>query len=141
MKSHTGGTMAMGKGSVYSTLTRQKLNTKSLTEAELVAVDDCMPQVLWTRYFLEAQGYEVRESIIYQDNESAELLEKNGKWSSGKRTRHINIWYFFVADRVQAGEVTIKRCPTDIMRSDLLTKPLQGRKFREQRSDLLNLTE
>jgi hypothetical protein len=100
-----------------------------------------MPQVLWTRYFLEAQGYEVRESIIYQDNESAELLEKNGKRSSGKRTRHINIRYFFVADRVAAGEVTIKLCPTDIMRGDYLTKPLQGRKFREQRSDLLNLRE
>jgi hypothetical protein len=115
MKSHTGGTMSMGKGSVYSTSTRQKLNTKSSTEAELVAVDDCMPQVLWTRHFLKAQGYEVRESIIYQDNESAELLEKNGKRSSGKRTRHINIRYFFVADRVAAGEVTIKRCPTDII--------------------------
>jgi hypothetical protein len=117
------------------------LNIKGSTEAELMAVDDCMPQVLWTRYVLEAQGYEVRESIIYQDNESAELLKTNGKGSSGKRTRHINIWYFFVDDRVQAGEVTIKCCPTEIMRSDFLTKPLQGRKFQEQRFDLLNLSE
>ena len=57
MKSHTGGTMTMGKGSVYSTSVRQRLNTKSSTEAELVGVDDVMPQVLWTKYFLEAQGY------------------------------------------------------------------------------------
>ena len=66
MKSHTGATMSLGKGSVYLTLVRQKLNTKSSTEAELVGVDDVMPQVIWMRYFLEAQGsYGVRESKIY----------------------------------------------------------------------------
>jgi hypothetical protein len=64
MKSHTGATMSLGKGSVYSTSVRQRLNTKSSTEAELVGVDDVMPQVLWTRYFLEAQGYGVRDSKV-----------------------------------------------------------------------------
>jgi hypothetical protein len=46
MKSHTGGTMSLGKGSPYSTSTHQKLNTKSSTETELVAVDDVMPQII-----------------------------------------------------------------------------------------------
>ena len=36
-----------------------------------------MPQMLWTRYFLEAQGYSINKSIFYQDNMSAMLLEKN----------------------------------------------------------------
>jgi hypothetical protein len=49
MKSHTGATMPLGKGSVYSTSARQKLNTKSSTEAELVGVNNVMPQVIWTR--------------------------------------------------------------------------------------------
>ena len=48
MKSHTGGTMTLGKGMIYSASTQQKLNTKSLTEGELVGVNDVMPQVLWT---------------------------------------------------------------------------------------------
>ncbi len=56
MRSHTGGTMSMGKGSVYSTSVCQKLVTKSPTEAELVGVDDVMPMTLWTRQFLEGQG-------------------------------------------------------------------------------------
>jgi hypothetical protein len=51
MKSHTGGTLSLGKGSVYLTSTKQKLNTKSSTEAELVGVDDVMPLILWTQYF------------------------------------------------------------------------------------------
>ena len=83
MKSHTGGTMSLGKGSVFSTSTRQKLNTKSSTEAELVAVDDLMPMVIWTKHFLKEQVYDTT-ATIYQDNQSAMLLEKNGRKSSGR---------------------------------------------------------
>jgi hypothetical protein len=139
MKSHTGATASLGKGSVYSTSTRQKLNTKSSTEAELVAVNDVMPMVLWTRYFLNAQGYKVNDSKIYQDNMSSILLEKNGRASSGKRTRHINIRYFFIADRVKAGEVSIEYCPTATMMADYLTKPLLGTKFLWFRNKVLNI--
>ena len=46
MKSHSGMTMSMGKGAITSLSRKQKLNTRSSTEAELVAVDDCMAQVL-----------------------------------------------------------------------------------------------
>ncbi len=53
MRSHTGGVLSMGRGAVYSTSTRQKLTTRSSTEGELVGVNDVMPQILWTRYFLE----------------------------------------------------------------------------------------
>ncbi len=139
MKSHTGGAMVMGKGAIYSTSTRHKLNTKSSTEAELVGVNDVMPQILWTRYFLEAQGYGVEDSIIYQDNQSAMLLEKNGRASSGKRTRHINIRYFFVHDRINAGKVSVQYCPTGDMLADYFTKPLQGTDFRKFRDRIMNI--
>jgi hypothetical protein len=98
-----------------------------------------MPQELWTRYFLEAQGYDVSDSIVYQDNQSAMLLEKNGHGSSSKRTRHINIRYFFVADRIAAGEVKVEYCPTGDMLADFFTKPLQGSSFRKFREQILNL--
>ena len=51
--------MALGKGCVYGTSIRQNLNTKSLIEADLVVVSDALPQVIWTGYFLEAQGYKI----------------------------------------------------------------------------------
>ena len=98
MRSHIGGTMSMGKAVIYGTSTRQKLSTKSLTEAKIIALSDVLQQVVWTRYFLEAQGYIMSDSIVYQDNQSAILLEKHGKASISKRTRHINIRYFFVCD-------------------------------------------
>jgi hypothetical protein len=131
----------MGKGSAYSTSLRQKLNTTSSTEAEVVGVADVMPMVLWTRYFLEAQGYEIGKSKLYQDNMSSMLLEKNGRASSGKRTRHINIRYFFMADRVKSKEIEIEYCPTDDMIADFFTKPLQGAKFIKFRKAVMNLRE
>jgi len=66
-----------------------------------VAVDDAMGQVLWTRHFLAAQGQHVPMITIYQDNKSTILLAENGKSSSSKRTRHINVRYFFIADKIK----------------------------------------
>jgi hypothetical protein len=68
---------------------------------------------------------------IVQDKKSAILLETNGKKSSGKRTRALNICYFFLTDQVEKGNVTIVYCPTDDMVGDFHTKPLQGEKFRK----------
>ena len=96
MRSHTGANGTMGKGSFYSSSTRQKLNTKSSTEEELVAADDILPQLLWTINFMIAQGYKVKYSTLYQDNLSTILLERSGKVSSGNHTRAIDIRYFYI---------------------------------------------
>ena len=98
MKSHTGGMMTLGKGAVHSISQKQKVDTKSSTEAELVAADDVSSHLMWTKNFLEAQGHEAKQTVLYQDNTSAMLLEKNGEESSGKRTRHINIRHFYIED-------------------------------------------
>ena len=107
-------------------------------EAELVAVDDCMSLILWTHYFLEAQGYGVDDTIIYQDNKSAILLEQNGLASSTRRTRHLNIRYFFVSDRIKKNEVHVQYCPSHNMLAEYFTKPLQGATFRKFRDAIMN---
>ena len=90
---------------------------------------------------MEAQGYKTRENVIYQDNQSAILLEKNGIKSMGKRSRHINIRYFFIKDRHDKKELTIEYCPTDEMIRDFFTKPLQGKKFQKFRKAIMGLEE
>jgi hypothetical protein len=85
-KSHTGAMMMLGKGAMQSIARKQKMNVQSSTEGELVAVDNAATMIFWTKLFLEAQGYNVDKNIVYQDNESAILLETNGKRSSGKQT-------------------------------------------------------
>jgi len=129
----------LGHGFPISSSGKQKLNTCSSTESELVGVDDLMTLIIWSRNFLIAQGYVVIDNILYQDNRSAILLERNGKMSSGKRTRHIAIRYFFVTDRIRAGEVSPKWCPTGEMIADFLTKPLQGAIFRKFRDLLMGV--
>eukprot|EP00980_Cylindrotheca_fusiformis_P025651 scaffold14334_cov100-Cylindrotheca_fusiformis.AAC.1 len=131
----------MGKGSVYSKSTRQKINTRSSTEAELVGVNDAMSLILWTRNFLEAQGYTVTDNVVWQDNQSAMLLENNGTRSSSKRTRHLEIRYFFVTDNIKRGRMTVQYCPTDDMIADFFTKPLQGAKFQKFCQQVLNLSD
>ena len=138
MRSHTGGALSLGKGVITGVSTRQKLTTRSSTEAELVAIDDCMSLILWTHYFLEAQGYGVDDAIIYQDNKSAILLEQNGRASSTRRTRHLNIRYFFVSDRIKKDEVHVQYCPTQNLLADYFTKPLQGATFRKFRDAIMN---
>jgi len=138
VKGHIGGVMSLGRGAIFSTSTKQKLNTRSSTECELVGVNDVMAQVLWNRYFLEAQGYDLEDNIVFQDNESAILLERNGRASSSKRTGHINIRYFFVQDHISAGEVSVTYCPTKEMVADYFTKPLQGSLFFKLRAYIMN---
>jgi hypothetical protein len=105
----------------------------------LVGLNDVLPQILWTRYFLEAQGYAVKDSIVHQDNQSTILLAENGKASSGRRTRHINIRYFFIKDRIASGEIKIEHCPTKEMVADFFTKPLQGSQFVNLRNQIMNV--
>ena len=91
---------------------RQKLNARSSTEAELIGIDDSLPYAMWGLYFLQAQGYDVYENVLHQDNKSTILLANNGRWLSSKRTKHINNRYFLVKHRVDGGEMTIKYVPT-----------------------------
>jgi Reverse transcriptase (RNA-dependent DNA polymerase) len=137
-KSHTGATMSLGDGAIISVSTKQKVNTRSSTEAELVSIDDIISKVLWTKLFLQEQGWKVNQNIMMRDNLSSMKLETNGKLSSGKRTRHFDIKYFYITDLIERNEVTIQYCPTDSMIADYMTKPLLGAKFQRFRKDIMN---
>jgi hypothetical protein len=133
-RSHTGGVMTYGGGTIQSISRKQKLNTWSSTEAELVGADDAATMILWTKLFMESQGYDIAKNILYQDNKSAILLETNGKKSSSKRTRALNIRYFFLADQVSKENLTIEYLPTTEMWGDYMSKPLQGKLFQKFRA-------
>ena len=84
-KSHSGAVMTMGEGAIQSASSKQKLNTRSSCKAELVAVDDMAHRILWSKLFMEAQGYRINKNILYQDNKSTIILHNNGRKSVGKR--------------------------------------------------------
>ena len=90
--------MTLVRDAVMLLSRKQKVNTRSSTETELVVVDDTIGSVLWSLYFMQSQGLDMKCARIYQDNNSAILLEMNGRQSSTKRTKHIKTKYFFVKD-------------------------------------------
>lgn len=136
-KSHTGSSITLGAGAVHARSVKQKINTKSSTEAELVGLSDEASRGLWCNLFLEKQGYEVPALTEMQDNQSTIRLGMKG-CATAQRTRHINIRYFWITDYVNRGEMCLEYKPTGEMIADGLTKPLQGKEFLRMRQLLLN---
>jgi hypothetical protein len=94
---------SMGKRAAESYLRKMKMNTRSLTETELVGADMFMPEMLWLLYFIQSQGYKSECIGLYQDNIGSQLLMKNGRFSSGKKTKHFKAKFFFIKDKVDEG--------------------------------------
>ena len=77
---------------------------------------------------------------IEQDNTSAIQLERNGWRSSCKRTKHINVRYFYITDRLKAGDVSrVIYKPTGNMETYYSTKALPGKAFHAHRKTLMGL--
>ena len=136
-RSHSGTIITLGKGPIYQKSSSQKINTKSSTESEIVALSDNSSQVIWTRNFLLSQGYKVEPAIIYQDNTSTMSLVKNCK-SNSERTKHISTRFYFIKDRVDNFEIKIEHMRTTEMIADILTKPITGALFLKLRELLMN---
>jgi hypothetical protein len=136
-KSHSGMFISMGLGPTLVKSSKQRIVTKSSTEAELIALSDMCSLVIWSRDFLLAQGEDPPPATVYQDNQSTMAMIERGA-STSERSRHVKIRYFWVKDKVDSGEIKIVYLPTEDMTADVLTKPMQGEKFLKFRSMILN---
>ena len=135
-KSHTGIVITHGRGAIVAKSAKQKIVCRSSTESELVALSDATSLTYYELQFLQSLGVKIDFARMYQDNTSTITMAKNGK-SCSDRTKHIKLRYFFVKQFIDSGEFSVTYCPTEIMTADVLTKPLQGKLFREMRDRLL----
>ena len=60
LKIHTGGCISFVYGMVHFKSTKQKLNTKSFTNAEVLGVSNYLPYNIWICLFMGAQGYDIK---------------------------------------------------------------------------------
>ena len=127
-KSHTGVCISLGEGPVFVRSVKQKIVTKSSTEAELVALSDEAGLMFHIEDFVKSQGYEC-EIIVGQDNQSTITMVTTVHKES-MRTRHIKVRYFWLRERIKLKELSLKYVPTGAMLADVLTKPMQGTMFR-----------
>ena len=137
MKGHTGGLISLGRGIVHHKSSKQKLNTKSSTESELVGASDYIGHSVWLKRFMKEQGYKFKDYTLYQDNESAIKLASNEFGSRSDKTRHIKVRYFFIKDVIKRERMNLRHCKTGEMIADFFTKPVQGGAFKSLRDFIM----
>jgi len=136
-KSHTGTIITIHDIiSIFIKCSKQGLSTKASTESELVAVSDSLPQIIYTKEFLEEILNKPIATTLLQDNTSTIRLIEAGRALS-ETTRHINIKFFYVHEYVTNGTMTVQHCKSENMRADGFTKPLQGQAFIDFRNYVL----
>ena len=128
MNSVTGIVIMIGQATIYVKSGKQKIVTRSSTEAELVGVSDALSQILWTQVNLLNQRLRLGPATVYQDNKSTIYLANKGR-STSERTRYVKIRYFFIQHYLEEKEISIEYIPTGEMVADLLTKPFHGTTF------------
>jgi len=79
--------------------------------------------------------------MVYQDNTSSMQLETNGRASSGKQFRNMELRFFFAKDCVYRKLIPIALCQVKQMLADFFTKPLQGKSFYMLRSQIMNIDQ
>ncbi len=76
-------------------------------------MDDSLGYILWARYFMQEQDFDMEMLLLFQDNMSAMLPEINGRASSSKCTKQIKVKYFLLKTRLTKG-----KSPSNIPRQD-----------------------
>ena len=105
----------------------KNINNQSSTSNELVGVNDTLPHIIQKLYFIKSQGYEYK-AHMYKDNKTAILLERNRNEYLRKCNNTTNIWYFFIKDHIDCGDVELKNSPIKNIMANPFTKLLQGQK-------------
>ena len=136
-RSHTGLVITLGVGAIVCMSSKQKIVTKSSTEAELIGLTDKIGDVIWVGSYLACMGQFEGPVVIGHDNKSA--LSLCSKGSAGERTKHLKVRHFFIKELIDSNAVVLVYVPTGLMVADLLTKPLQGALFKTLRGKLLGV--
>jgi hypothetical protein len=137
MQSHTDGAVSFGRGVVMCKSSKQQHITNNSTETELVDASNYLAYPIWGNKFLEVQRYMLKENMFYQDNQSTIRFEKNRRRSSGPNSRHIDIRYFWIKDRLGIDNIDVRYGSTAQMLADFLMKPLQRSLFRKLKAVIM----
>ena len=101
----------------------------SSTEAECYSVVQVAKENEWVREFVHNLDIFVCDmnTIIYQDNKSTLSLSKGG---GHKRSKHFDIEFHYVIEKIREGKIQIHYTPTQHMLADMFTKTLHTRNLR-----------
>ena len=122
-KSTSGQIFKMGNCAISWRSRKQSIVALSTTEAEYVALCEAAQEAVWLRRLLSDIGFSQNTpTVVFEDNQGAISLSQNPKDHS--RTKHIDIKYHYIRERVAAKEIAVQHCATGDMTADTLTKGL-----------------
>lgn len=133
-RSTTGFVILLSGGAISWGSKLQSVVSHSTTEAEYLAVDHLVREVVWLKSLLKHLKFSIDRPILLSDNNGCISISNNP--SNHTRTKHIDIRYHYIRDQILMGEVGIKYISTDKMAADMFTKPLGRPKFEEHRTSI-----
>jgi hypothetical protein len=119
---------------------KQKITSRSSTEAELIALYESTSHIFWLRKFLSELGFPQTTTVIEQDNLSTMHLANYGPKTTG-RSRYIDLRYFYIKEKIEDKEIKLEHIASQDLVADILTKPLSGALFIKLRQRLLNIPQ
>ena len=104
------------------------------TEAEYMVLTECSKHAQWTLSLLQQLSFNVDLPIdIFSDSLGARAIASNNVFH--KRTKHINIKYHYIWEKIAEGILRVNKVNTKDNLADILTKALP----RNQHSQHLSL--
>ncbi|KAG2758790.1 hypothetical protein Pcac1_g29117 [Phytophthora cactorum] len=135
-RSTSGYAFMMNGGCISWRSKKQRTVALSSTEAEYMALSEATQEAVWLKVFLCELGEMANDEAvkIYEDNQGSIALAKNPEFH--KRTKHIDIRYHFVREKVEDGQVVLQYVSTTDMLADIMTKPIPATQFGVLRNKL-----
>ena len=125
-KSTTGYIFKLAGGAVSWKSEKQKLIASSTMQAEFVACFSATTQAIWLRNLIKELtvfDFVDRPIQLYCDSNSAVLFINNNRGLKG--SKHMEVKYLTIKEKVQNGDVAVEHISTDDMIADPLTKGLR----------------
>jgi hypothetical protein len=99
----------------------------STTEAKFIAAVEAGKEILWMQNILKEFDYQVTSpSTLWIDNQSCISVAKNPEHHG--HMKHLDLWFYWLRDVVQSGQISPQYIPTAEMPADILTKALPHQK-------------
>ena len=135
-RSTLGWTFNLGSAAVSWSSKAQPIVALSTCEAEYYGQSLAAKEAIWLRALLKETGRPANgPTIIYCDNQGAQALAKNPEYHT--RTKHIDVRWHFIREKVQEGRVKLVYVSTSQMLADSMTKAIKGDAFVQFRKALV----
>lgn len=121
-RSYTGYYFEFAGGPVAWESRKQPTVALSSAEAEYMALSSATKEACFLRTLIMELSGKIPNITIYSDSQSAQKLALNPIHHN--RTKHIDVRYHFIRQKINDGIIHLKYLPTNVLPADMLTKPL-----------------